>query len=267
MGAVLAQWRSLLTLLWQADRPLTAIVGFLTLVLGLMPIAVALASGLFVGSLADAVGRGSNPSDGRRTVFALAILVFASALNSVGGRIAAYLRTVLDGRFVLGLHEEVARVLLSTRTVAPLETAATTDALAVIEDADRRGTLRATVNTLHTVIVSRLIGGAAALVLFGVRWWAPIPLAAAWYLTQVLYSRTSAKGLTVVMSDGATLMRRSEYVRTLAVDPPAAKEVRTFGLARWVVDTYTDAWRRALEVIWRNRRANRWLTAGAFGRS
>jgi ATP-binding cassette subfamily B protein len=55
-------------------------------------------------------------------------------------------------------------------------------------------------------------------------------------------------------SVGATLGRRSRYLRGLAVEAAPAKEIRVFGLAGWLVTGYADTYRKALDVIWRGRR-------------
>jgi ATP-binding cassette, subfamily B, bacterial len=93
-----------------------------------------------------------------------------------------------------------------------------------------------------------LVGGlAAAVVLFGFAWWAPPLLAGAWLATHWLLRESS------IWRDRATeevrsAQRDADYTYRLAVDPPAAKELRLFGLADWTVERFT-AYRRRLHQL------------------
>jgi ATP-binding cassette subfamily B protein len=51
-------------------------------------------------------------------------------------------------------------------------------------------------------------------------------------------------------------LRRSEYLRGLAMSHDAAKETRVFGLGGWVVDRFRRAWLGAMTDVWRQRRGN-----------
>lgn len=237
------------------------VLGVLVVVLGLLPTAIILATGELIGALPAAVEHGLGSADGTAALLALAAVVMGWALRAVGHNAAGYLRQVLDSRFTLTFHETVARGVLGSRGVAPLERPEVTGELAALEDAEQRGQLRSTVSTMSNIAMSRLTGLGALVVLVSFRWWAPLLLAAVWQLADRSYLRASAKGVTVGISEGALDVRRSEYLRGLAVGSGAAKEVRVFGLAGWVVEQYAEAWSSALGAIWRNRRANRLLTA------
>lgn len=45
------------------------------------------------------------------------------------------------------------------------------------------------------------------------------------------------------------LARRTEYYYDLGVTPPAAKEVRVFGLARFLLERFEDTWRRSMAGV------------------
>ena len=51
-----------------------------------------------------------------------------------------------------------------------------------------------------------------------------------------------------------TAQRHAEYAYRLAVDAPAAKEVRLFGLSDWVIDRFTTRRRRLYELQWKATR-------------
>ena len=63
----------------------------------------------------------------------------------------------------------------------------------------------------------------------------------------------------------ASEMRRSRYLRTLAVEPAAAKEIRVFGLASWVTHDYATSWLASMRRIWDGRFSDSVRTMGAVG--
>jgi len=83
-----------------------------------------------------------------------------------------------------------------------------------------------------------IIGGlAAAVVLFGFSWWAPIVLVGAWFATHWLL-RESGIWRDRNTHDVRSAQRDADYAYRLAVDPPASKELRLFGLVRWNIDRF-----------------------------
>ncbi len=95
-----------------------------------------------------------------------------------------------------------------------------------------------------------LLGGlAAAVVLLGFSWWAPLVLLAGWGSTHWLLKESS------VWKDRNTdevrrAQRHSDYAYRLAVDPPAAKELRLFGLADWTVERFAERRRQLFDLYW-----------------
>ena len=229
--------------------------------MGLLPIVVILASGVLVASVPGAVAHGLGSADGRRTVLLTVVVVGAFAVSSAAGKASAYFQRSLESGFGLAVHETVARSVLSSPGLAAVEEPAVADDLARLEEAERRGLFHTAISSLFLVVSSRLTGLAAFVVLLGFRWWAPFLLAAAWWLSGWSYTKVSTNGVTVGRSTGGEHLRRAEYFRGLAVAAPAAKEVRIFGLAEWVVGRYAETQSGVLQEIWRRRRGNRWLTA------
>ena len=86
-------------------------------------------------------------------------------------------------------------------------------------------------------LVLVVVGLASAAVLFGYAWWAPFVLAGAWLATHWLL-RESAVWHDRNTEPVRKAQRHAEYAYRLAVDPPAAKELRLFGLADWVMERF-----------------------------
>src|SRR5581483_2267016 len=83
-----------------------------------------------------------------------------------------------------------------------------------------------------------MIGGlACAVVLAGYTWWAPIVLAGAWLATHWLL-RESAVWRDRNTEEVRSAQRDADYAYRLAVEPPASKELRLFGLAGWTIDRF-----------------------------
>jgi ATP-binding cassette subfamily B protein len=256
-----ARWRALLDLLWRAGRWRVAALGALVLGVGLLPTGVILLTGALARAVPAVVEHGLGSAAGRPALAALGALVAALALLAVGSALAANLARWLDDAFALQVHQAVAAATLGTPGLAPLEDPAFADALHAVQEAERRGVLRRTVTSLYEVAATRLRGAGAFVVLLGFGWWAPLLLAGAWHLTSRVFLKTTEKGVSFDMSDGPVRLRRAEYLRSLALERPAAKEVRVFGLGAWVVARYGEAWLQALGAMWAARRSSRRLTA------
>ncbi|HET7229034.1 MAG TPA: ABC transporter ATP-binding protein [Longimicrobium sp.] len=253
---VFSRWRAFLRLLWGASRGGTVAFGALVLVLGLVPTGVILLTGALVRAIPAAVEHGLGSAQGEPAVLALAGLVGALAVLSLGGNALWQLCNTLNAAYALHVHTVVARVTLGTAGVAPLEDPAFADELQAVHEAERRGVLGTTTSELSTVVLQRLRGAGAFVVLLGFAWWAPFPLALAWALGNLAYLRKTDAMIEAEMGEGASGLRRAEYLWSLALEPGAAKEVRVFGLNGWMTGLYGDAMLRALRVLWKSRRAS-----------
>jgi ATP-binding cassette subfamily B protein len=49
------------------------------------------------------------------------------------------------------------------------------------------------------------------------------------------------------------IMRRADYFQQLSSRPPAAKEIRIFGLARWIVERFRTTWVAGMAEVWKIR--------------
>src|SRR4029079_14060332 len=88
-------------------------------------------------------------------------------------------------------------------------------------------------------LVELIAGVASAIVLAAYAWWAALLLAGAWLATHWLL-RESAIWRDRNTDEVRVAQRDSEYAYRLAVDPPAAKELRLFGLVGWTIERFID---------------------------
>lgn len=116
---------------------------------------------------------------------------------------------------------------------------------------------------ISTGLVLLLTGLASAIVLAAFTWWAPLVLVAAWGSTHWLLRESG------VWRDRNTkpvrdAQRHADYAYRLAVDPPAAKELRLFGLADWVVDRFAERRRTLFELQYEATRLRERSVLGAL---
>jgi ABC-type multidrug transport system fused ATPase/permease subunit len=109
-----------------------------------------------------------------------------------------------------------------------------------------------------------MVGGvASAVVVARFAWWAAVLLAAAWASTHWLL-RESGVWRDRNTDEVRSAQRHADYAYRLAVDPPAAKELRLFGLAGWVVARFAEQRRTLYALQWRATRLRERSLAGCF---
>jgi ABC-type multidrug transport system fused ATPase/permease subunit len=162
----------------------------------------------------------------------------------------------LGSRTSAWLHDKLMRSCVSPPGVAHLESPALTSDLTMARDFDLGivgPPLAIAMDFIATGLVDMVGGVAQAAVLFGYAWWAPLVLGGAWGATHWLL-RESSVWRDRNTDEVRTAQRHADYSYRLAVDPPAAKEIRLFGLPGWTVDRFAQRRRRLFELQWRATR-------------
>jgi ATP-binding cassette, subfamily B, bacterial len=214
----------------RADRAL-AISWWTVLVLrGMLPVVFALAMGALVGAVQG--GRPLGPP--------LAVLGAVFVLLQVLTPIHAALSANLGSRVAAWLYDRLTEACVRPPGVGHLEDPKLTGDLTVAREFDLGLTgppMHINIDFIAGSLVEMVGGAAAAVVLFGFAWWAPIVLAGAWLATHWLL-RESAVWRDRNTPEVREAQRHADYAYRLAVDPPAAKELRLFGLAPWTVERF-----------------------------
>src|SRR5271170_7332521 len=230
----------------QADPGLAAAWWTVLLLRGILPAAFAIAMGVLVG----AVERG-HPLAGP-LAFAGAIFVLLQVLNPIHQAFSAN----LGDRTAAWLYDRLTEACVRPPGIGHLEDPTLTGDLTVARDFDLGMTgppLSISMDFIATGLVEMVGGVASALILARYAWWAPTLLAGAWLATHWLL-RESA-----VWRDRNTdlvreAQRHADYAYRLAVDPPAAKELRLFGLAGWVVERFRLRRHQLADLRWQATR-------------
>jgi ATP-binding cassette subfamily B protein len=182
------------------------------------------------------------------------MLAAAMVAGAVLASVVDYQVEVLDGRYAQAVHRAVAHATLHTSGIAELGDPDVAGDLAALEEFERVDGFTSAVSSLRTLVTRRATGIGAFALLFTFTWWAPLVMLAAWRGLSFGVRRWIEHGMRLSTSAGAGEMRRSRYLRGLAMEPAAAKEIRVFGLADWLVRGYADTYLAALRGIWQARR-------------
>ena len=111
-------------------------------------------------------------------------------------------------------------------------------------------------------ILAMVLQGTGSLLIFATyRWWLAALLLIAYWVTFRVY-RDHWHHVTLVLYGRTDRLRHAYYLRSLALEPDAAKETRVFGLADWLVDRYRHRWLTEMTDIWRTRREG-WAASAA----
>jgi ATP-binding cassette, subfamily B, bacterial len=214
----------------KADGPLAFAWWTVLLLRGTLPPLFAVVMGVLVA----AVERG----DSLGGPLAITGLIFV--LLQVLGPIHTAISHNLGDRTAAFLYERLTEACIRPAGMGHLEDPELTADLTVARDFDLGMTgppLSYSMDFIADGLVGMVGGLAAALVLFGYSWWAPVVLGGAWLATHRLL-RESAVWQDRNTDEVRRAQRTAEYNYRLAVDPPASKELRLFGLVDWVIDRF-----------------------------
>lgn len=214
----------------KADPMLTAAWWTALLLRGTLPAVFAIAMGILVG----AVQRG----DSLAVPLAIAGTVFV--VLQVLSPIHQAISSNLGDRTAAWLYDRLTEACVRPPGMGHLEDPKLTSDLTVARDFDLGMTgppLSISMDFIASGMVEMIGGIASAIILARYAWWAPLMLAGAWLATHWLL-RESAVWFDRNTEEVRGAQRDADYAYRLAVDPPASKELRLFGLAGWTIDRF-----------------------------
>ncbi len=240
-----AEWRFLGAL--ARGAPALAVLWWALVVLrGALPAAMTIAMGLLVGAVA------AHEPLGPPLVAVGVVFVAINALSPIHDAVGAN----LGARTSSWLHDRLLEACVRPPGIAHLERPDLADQLASARDFDLGITapsLTVSMPRIGSGFAELASGAAQAAVLGAYRWWAGLLVGGAWLATHFLL-RDSSVWRSWADESVVTEQRHVDYAYRLAVDAPAAKEVRLFGLDRWVVDRFASRRLRMVEALFEARR-------------
>jgi ABC-type multidrug transport system fused ATPase/permease subunit len=230
----------------QADRPLAYAWWTILLLRGVLPALFAIAMGVLVAAVESGSGL-AGPLTVAGSVFVLLQVltpIHQSVSSNLGSRAAAW------------LYDRLTTACVAPPGMGHLEDPELTNDLNMGRDFDM-GIVGPPLNISMDFIASGLVelvaGLASAAVLFAYAWWAPLVLGGAWGATHYLL-RESGIWRDRNTDEVREAQRQAEYAYRLAVDPPAAKELRLFGLSDWTIERFRRGRRRLFDLQWQATR-------------
>jgi ABC-type multidrug transport system fused ATPase/permease subunit len=162
----------------------------------------------------------------------------------------------LGSRTAAWLYDELTGACVGPPGMGHLENPALTSDLTMARDFDlgiSGPPLAISMDFIASGLIEMLGGIASALVLAAYAWWAPLLLVGAWAGTH-WFLRESAIWFDRNTEEVREAERHADYAYRLAVDAPAAKELRLFGLGQWTVDRFSSRRRQLLDLQWKATR-------------
>jgi ATP-binding cassette subfamily B protein len=237
--------------------PARTVVWTIGLVLrGALPAVIAVTSGWLIAAVTA-----GDPLTGPLVTMAI---VFVG--SQVVGPLHEALGYDLGNRTSTALNDRLMAATLGPPGVAHLERADLTDDLSMARDFDLGITgppLSYSMNFIADGLVGLVTGAASAVVLAWYGWWQALVLVVAWSATHWML-RESAIWFERRTPEVMRAQRHADYSYRLAVDPPAAKEVRLFGLADWVIDRFTRQRRHLYDLQYEATRLRERSVLGAL---
>jgi ATP-binding cassette, subfamily B, bacterial len=213
---------------------------------GVLPAVFAIAMGKLVG----AVQHHTSVNSGLFLVGVVFVLL--QVLSPIHQAISSN----LGSRTACWLYDQLTAACVSPPGMGHLEDPRLTTDLTMARDFDlgiSGPPLSISMGFIGSGLVEMIGGLASAVLLAGYSWWAPLVLAGAWLATHWLL-RESAVWRDRNTEEVREAERHADYAYRLAVDPPAAKELRLFGLASWAVDRFKTRRTRLYELQWKATR-------------
>ncbi|WP_170318859.1 ABC transporter ATP-binding protein [Allorhizocola rhizosphaerae] len=223
------EWK-FFSVLPRADRPLATAWWALMLAQGLLPAGFAIAIGWLVGAVQEVRPLGPPLVVTGLVFVAMQVVtpIHQVVSNNLGDRVAAW------------LYDRLTEACVEPPGMGHLEDPEVAKDMTTARDFDLGMTappLSMSLDFIAGSLAQLFAGVASALILFGYAWWAPLVLGGAWFATHWLL-RESAVWRDRNTDEVRAASQDADYAYRLAVDPPASKELRLFGLVGWVIERF-----------------------------
>jgi ATP-binding cassette subfamily B protein len=228
------------SVLTKASPGLGRLWWFVLVLRGVLPAAFIISMGVLISAV-----HGNQGLTG-----ALVLVGILFVLSQSIGPINTAISYNLGDRLAAWLYDRLIEATVAPAGLGHLEDPELTSDLTMARDFDLGMTgppLSISMDFLAGSLVQLVAGAASAVILFAFAWWAPIVLILAWSSTHWLL-RESAIWQDRNTPEVRAAARESDYNYRMAVDPPAAKELRLFGMAEWTIQRFIARRKRLHEL-------------------
>ena len=239
-----------------AGTPLAASAVAANVVVGLAPVGFVIATSVVIGRLPGAVQSGWHSTDGRALVWAIGAAGVLLAVQQGVSPLLGVLGERISRRVDASVRDRLAAASVGSSTIAALEDH---EVLGHLNEAG--GNLEYNPFTPGRAVsglvalINRYLPVLAAALLIGVvfSWLAALAIS----VGSMLIRYGTRRGLVVengLWRANMVNLRESWYFRGLALEPPAGKELRIYGLVPWTQGRHRDAYERSWDTHWPVRR-------------
>ncbi len=235
------EWKYL-TMLPQASLPLTLAWWLLLIARGLLPALFVVAMGMLVGAVQNSTS----------VLYPLVLVGGMFVLVQVLSPLHLMVSQNLGSRMAAFLYDRLTLACIQPEGIGHLEDTEATNDLTMARDFDlgiSGPPLFISMDFIASGLVEMIAGLVATSLLFGYSWWAPILIGGAWLLTHYLL-RESGVWRDRQTAEVRMAQRHADYAYRMAVNPPASKELRLFGIANWVVNRFALHRRKLHDLRW-----------------
>ena len=233
------EWK-LFAVLPKADPTLAAAWWAALLLRGILPAVFAIAMGVLVGAV----------QRGQALALPLALVGTTFVLLQVLTPVHQAISTSLGDRTAAWLYDRLTEACVRPPGMGHLEDSKLATDLTVARDFDMGMTgppLSISMDFIAGGMVEMVGGFACAVILARYALWAPMVLVGAWLATHWLL-RDSTIWWDRNTEEVRAAQRDADYAYRLAVDPPASKELRLFGLVGWTMERFVTKRTRLHEL-------------------
>jgi ATP-binding cassette, subfamily B, bacterial len=225
------EWK-FFSVLPKADPNLAAGWWVVLVLRGALPAVFGVAMGVLVG----AVQHGTDLAG--PLAFAGSVFVLLQVLSPIHQAVSAN----LGDRTAAWLYDRLTEACARAPGMGHLEDPKLTSDLTVARDFDLGMSgppLSLSMDFIASGLVELIGGFASTVVLARYSWWMALVLGGAWLSTHWLL-RESSVWRDRNTDEVRAAQRDADYAFRMAVDPPAAKELRLFGLVGWTIDRFVN---------------------------
>ena len=233
-------WQLLFVEIWRADRRLAAAWWGLIIARAALPPSLAVATGWLVGAVVAGSGLAG-------PLICVGVLF---ALLQTLGPVQSQLSANLGDRTANSLQDRLLAATTGPAGIAHLEDPDLAGDFSLARDFDLGITsvrLREAMPYIGSGFAGFGAGVVSAIVVAGFAWWAGLLLLLTWLSPHWLL-RNSVVWRDWRSAEVKDHQRHAEYAYRMAVEAPAAKEIRLFGLADWIADRFTDRRQKLLAI-------------------
>ncbi len=239
-----------------AGRGLVAVLLGVNVILGVLPVAFVLATSVMIGFVPNAVVGGVGSAEWRSLVLAFVAAASVFVAAQILGPLQTALGELMARRVDGSVYQRMVAASLQSTGIGPLEDQRLLDSLTQavqnLEFGFRTPGIACAALLALVARYTQLLG--YALVVGIVFSW---PAAGALLLVTMIFRRGNRGGLRKYGSlfyQNLGTLRETDYYQRIALRAGAAKEIRVFGLADWLLARYRALRMEMIEKIWAERR-------------